>query len=183
MRDTIDYLGSLFAAGVVMTMLMGFQVNLGETASSQVFTNVVQEQLTSLTEILEYDLRKVGYRWTAGPAVIFVDSIRLAFRTDIDNDGSPDSILYRLRTTPAPVSSDPPTRVLERSVNGGPALSCNVGLTSLRFAAHTATGTQTTNPADIRSLTVALALESPLASGDQFPGVFWERTFTPQNMR
>ncbi|MBI4536293.1 MAG: hypothetical protein HY708_08440 [Ignavibacteriae bacterium] len=182
MHGMIDYLGSLIISGMVFLVLMGFYLTMGETAATQTFNSGIQEDLTSTTEILEYDLRKIGYRVSDSVKVTFAGPDKIVFRTDIDNNGSVDSIQFSMVTAMGPSGGSNPY-VVNRTVNGVTAKLTRMRVTNLNFTYYNAQGAVTSVLKDIISVKVSLAMENTVAYDGNFPKAYWERVIKPQNLR
>ncbi len=101
----LDILGSIVIFGILMLTLF----RISESASANTYKGsgdlVTQQNLSSIIQVLEYDLRKIGYcaDWLKIPApnlsILHVDSTELKFLTDLDEDGDMDSLFYYLGPT------------------------------------------------------------------------------------
>src|SRR5512143_1641919 len=144
-----DLMGSIIIGGIVLLMLLTFNGNVMQSAGVQTFNNVVQGNLTTVTSMLEYDFRKIGYRvaMVQDSSCVYADSTRVIVRGDFNNDGTVDRLFYALATGQAPGSSNPKTRVLYRQLNFNPAQPLNVGITRFQLKYYDAAGVQLTgNP-------------------------------------
>jgi hypothetical protein len=199
-----DLLGSIIIGGIVLLMLLTFNGNVMQSAGVQTFNTVVQSNLTTTTNILEYDFRKIGYR-VAGvqdSACIYADSNKVIVRGDFNNDGTVDRLAYYISTTQAPGSSNPKSRILYRQLNFNPAQPMNVGVTRFQLRYYTAAGAQLTgnpisSPGAIKSYRITINVEGKERFVDSQPtktlgnpfgdttfvGAYWQRTFKPINVR
>ena len=66
---------------------------------SQVINEFTESSITNMTEILDYDFNKIGYRVSANPKICSINSSSIAFLADLDNNGSVDSVKYFKRVT------------------------------------------------------------------------------------
>ena len=83
----LDIVGSIIIAGMVVMILLA--VNINNTASSSVilFTTIEQRKTKDVSELIEYDLYKIGYR-IPDEKISVADSTEIKFYADInDNDG------------------------------------------------------------------------------------------------
>src|SRR5690242_4516995 len=97
MNQIHDLLGSIIIGGIVLLMLVAFNGNIMESAGTQTFRTIVQSNLTAVTDIMESDLRKMGFRVAGGvldSIITYADSTRIRFRGDFDNNGSVDVVDY-----------------------------------------------------------------------------------------
>lgn len=182
MQGFMDYISSVVLGGMVFISLMSFYGQIDESHMAQVLSSVVQEECTCATEIMESDLRKVGFGVTDTVKIALPDSTGIRFAADIDGNGSVDSVSYYLSLFPVSGASNARTRVLYRRVNGQdtPVLT---GVTSFRIRYYDRTGNSTLIPSAIRLFDVRLTHESDSAIDGQYSGVVWNRTFKPHNLR
>ncbi len=143
-------------------MLTLFRMNDNATRNTYNFTGelIVQENLVTTVEVLEYDFRKIGYceNPLALPnpeenAILYADTSRIKFLTDLmvppyddpHGDGILDTLEYDLGSK-ATLSGtpNPNDRMLYRIVNGVPT-GVNLGITQFKLRyfrdSLTATGT------------------------------------------
>jgi hypothetical protein len=182
MQYLLDYLSSMIIGGTVFFTLITFYGQINESHMVQIVNSIVQEECASATEVMEYDFRKVGYGVTDTVKITLADSSVVRFASDIDANGSIDSVAYYLSTVPISGASNQRRRILYRRVNGQdtPMLT---GVTLFRVRYYDGAGNTTTALASIRSFDVALTLESDAAVDGQYAGVVWNRTFKPNNLR
>lgn len=116
MAVILDLIGSVVLAGFVILMGLRVNANLNNSNGSYKADVIVQENLVSLVESIEYDFRKMGYRVTDPTKVILqADSTHIRFRGDIDDNGIIDTVEWYLGglVTSTPNPSD---RILHRRI-------------------------------------------------------------------
>jgi hypothetical protein len=196
MNAMFDVVCSVAIGGIVLVMLVGFNGNIVESAGAQTIRVMAQTHMTEVTNILDYEFRKLGYRVSSAPdsAILYADSLKMRFKGDIDNNGVMDTITYFFDTT-ASGHANKNTHIFYRTLNSQKPQKINLGITRMRFWYYDASGAViTTNPlafpSVIRSFKVAVNIESiePYKETSMpylklNPGVYWERTFRPQNLR
>jgi hypothetical protein len=185
-----DILGSMIIGGMILVMVLGFNANLMEGSGLQTFKTTVQGNMTTVTNILEYDFRKMGYSvpFPQDSAISYADTAKMTFKGDFDNNGSLETITYTYNPSTPAGGTNPRTRVLYRSYNGGPAQPINVGLTKFRFTYFDSTGIAfggnvVSKPSLIKSFKLLMNMESRDPYGTSYAGVCWERTIKPSNLR
>lgn len=183
MAALIDYLGAIAIGGLIMIMVLGLYLTIGETAAFARMDAVVQENLTSVTDVLEYDFRKIGYRVVDSLKVTCADTSTIVFKTDINDDGTQDIIQYYLGAPKSPNSLNPNVHVLYRKVNNGADQSVDNGITRFRLNYYDALGHPTSVLSKIRSINIAIVTEGTTSFDTTFSGACWERTIKPQNLR
>lgn len=183
MHSIIDYVGSMVTGGVIFVMMMGYYINVSTTSVVQVFNTTTQEDITSITEIIEYDMRKAGYGLTDSVAFAVADSHRIAIRGDFDNNGTADTIRYWLSDTQMPGTASPQARTLYRRAGNTTRTLTTNPVTRFMLWYYDENGNATTNPNAIRFARIALQLESKVMNDGRPVAAYWERVIRPQNVR
>ncbi len=197
MNGMFDIVASVVIGGVVLAMLVGFNSNIAVNSGSQTIKVVAQTHLTEVTNILESDFRKMGYRAGSSPdsSIMYADSNKIRFRGDINNDGVIDTVTYYLDQSVPSGFPNTKTRILRRAVSFSGGISMNVGLTRFRLWYYNGgdsiiAANPVPRPSQIRSLKIALNLESTVPYKETTmpylklnPGVYWERNIKPKNLR
>jgi Tfp pilus assembly protein PilW len=182
MHSILDYIGSVVLGGIVFLALLNFYGSMNSSNEEQMMASIVQEDYTSATEVIAYDFRKIGFGSTDSVKVTEADTARIDFKGDVDANGAVDAVSYYLSNTPPSGAANTKRRTLYREVNGVavPLLS-NVTKLNLRY--FDAAGAQTATLKNIKSLSVSMTLEADVAYNNVYPGISWERNFTPYNLR
>ena len=145
----LDILGSIVIFGILMLTL--FRIFDSATANTYKGSGdlVAQQNLSSIIQVLEYDLRKIGYcaDWKKIPApnqsILLADSTKLKFLTDVDEDGDMDSIFYYLGPTSELSSTpNPRDRFLYRVTNNEAPVGVNLGVIQFNLAYFNSLGNQ-----------------------------------------
>ena len=177
-----DIIGSIIVGGIIMVMLLKFNANIMEGAATQTFTTTVQKNVTTVTDILEYDFRKMGYHVPVDSTVVVAETSRIVFKGDFDNDGSTDVLSYYLDTSSPSGHVNPRARILYRKLNTQPAQSINLGITRFRLWYYNLKGSPADSTYKIRSVKVVLRAESISPYDTTYSGAYWERIIKPQNL-
>jgi hypothetical protein len=183
MNEMQDILGSMVFGGIIMVMVISFNGNISESAALQTFHTTVQTNATTVTNILEYDLRKLGYRVTSSDKITIADTNRIAFKGDFDNNGTTDSITYYVGSTVPSGVSNPRSRLLYRQLNANSPQTMNLGITKFHLWYYGANGASTDTLSQIRTIKVALSFESNSPYNGIYSGAYWERVIKPKNLR
>ena len=181
-----DIMGSIIIGGILMLITW----RLSDAATEKTYNNSgelsLQQNLTTIAQILETDFRKVGfcadYNKFPDPskAIIYGDESRITFLADLDFDTNMDSIRYYLGpTSELTVTPNPRDRLLYRVVNNEPAITSNLGVTQFRLVFFDALGDTLTppitTPGIISSLEINLAVENVAAYDTVYTGAFWRQ--------
>jgi type II secretory pathway component PulJ len=101
----LDIIGSMLIGGLLLLVTL----RMNNNATSNTFQSqeelTVQQNLTSLVQVIEADFRKIGFRngGLAPPAdscIIYGRSDSVAFMSDINNDGTLDTVIWYLEHSP-----------------------------------------------------------------------------------
>jgi hypothetical protein len=158
----LDIMGSIIIGGILLLTL--FRMNDNATRNTYNFSGelVVQQNLVTTVEVLEYDFRKIGYcedpfalPHPEENAILYADTSEIKFLTDVmvppyndpQGDGTIDTLEYYLGpTSELPGTPNPDDRMLYRIVNGV-SRGVNLGITQFRIRyfrdSLTATGSTT----------------------------------------
>lgn len=183
MNSMIDYISSMIAGGSVFLMMLTYYLNVSATAISHLFSTTTQEDMTSITEILEHDFRKAGYGVSDSVAFPVIDSSRISIRGDLDNNGTIDTVTYWLSSTPLAGHPNPAARIMYRRVGNSPVSLTTNAITLFNVRYYNAAGVQTAIKKDVQFAKVAINMECKLSYNNQTAGEYWERVIKPQNVR
>lgn len=183
----LDILGSTIIGALLFMILL--RLNDAATNNSYAFAGEAQVQmnLVSVVQLLEYDLKKIGYckdtRKIADPtkAIIAADSTSITFMTDIaPADGKVDTLRYylgsaaSLRETP-----NPHDKMLYRVVNGATPRGSNLGITTFKITYFNTLGNEIsfpiTQPSEIYTMQIDVKVENTAAYDQQYSSAFWRQ--------
>jgi hypothetical protein len=190
MQVIYDIIGSIIIGGIILLMLLSFNSSVMEGSAVQTFTTVVQSNMTSVTDMIEYDFRKMGYRVGSvyDSAIVYADSVNILMKGDFDNDGVVEKLAYYLDVASKSGHVNPRSRILYRQVNGGAAQKINLGITRFRMKYYDVNDVliaqnPVKNPSKIRAIRLAINMESTSPYDTKYAGGTWERTITPKNLK
>lgn len=190
MQVIYDIIGSIIIGGIILLMLVSFNSSVMEGAAVQTFTSIVQSNVTSVTDLIEYDFRKMGYRVGSihDSAIVYADSSKIVMKGDIDNNGTVETVTYYLDLAAKSGHVNPRSRILYRQVNGAGAQRINLGITRFRMAYYNAADSLLVEnpvkaPSSIRAIRLAINMESTSPYDKTYAGTTWERTITPKNLK
>lgn len=182
----LDILGSIIIGGVMMSIAYNLSDSITERTYNHSGELTIQQNLATVAQIIEYDFRKIGYckNWNLLPdptkAILFADSSEIKFYTDIDNNGTVDSIRYFLGTTSELTgTSNPRDRMLYRVLNDESPKSSNLGVTQFYLIYFDALGDTIIPPVGVNggitSIEINLTVESTDAYDQKFSKAFWRQ--------
>jgi Tfp pilus assembly protein PilW len=137
MNSVLDIFGSMVIAGILFMLIIKLNLFSNQTSyTSDSELQVIQNSKT-LAEIIDYDLRKIGYRHdkSSGPSIIKADSTELEFFSDIDTSGSTNTIRYYTSdSTHSAGTMNPRDIILNRTIDNGSLMSgSSLGLVKIKF--------------------------------------------------
>ena len=147
----LDIMGSMIIGGILLLTL--FRMNDNATRNTYNFSGelVVQQNLVTTVEVLEYDFRKIGYcedpfklPHPEENAILYADTSKIVFLTDLmtsaygstnpHGDGKLDTLEYFLGPTSELTGTpNPNDRFLYRVVNDAAPRDVNLGITKFRI--------------------------------------------------
>jgi hypothetical protein len=187
-----DLIGSFIIGGMLLVNILTMQGNANDQSSLYSVTRIAQKNLVTSAEIIENDFRKMGYGVPDPTKCIYeADTSRIVFFSDIDRNGSIDTVKYYLGPTSELAGTpNPRDRFLYRVINSETPKSSNLGITRFFLQYYD----QDMNPVvgnvnAIRIIEITLCIESPFPIEDpstgllKYPDAFWRQTrITARNM-
>ncbi len=184
----LDVVGSVIIGGLILLIL--FRLNNSATANlyNSYSEATVQQSIVSVVQVLESDFRKIGYckDWNKIPdptkAILYADTSKFVFITDIDNDGNVDTLDYYLGPTSALSNTpNPRDRLLYRVVNNETPKSANVGLTEFKITYFNSLGDTiktlplTSNTGQIHTIQIDVETQNSEAMDSTYVTSFWRQ--------
>ena len=182
----LDILGSIIIGGILMTIAW----RLSDAATEKTYNNsgelALQQNLVTVAQIIEWDFRKIGYcaDWKKLPdptkAILYADTSSIKFLSDIDADGTLDSIFYYLGpTSELSATENPRDRVLYRVVNNETPAQSNLGVTRFYMVYYDALGDSVhfpvTNYGIIASIEINVVVENVAAYDQKYSSAYWRQ--------
>jgi len=195
MNFILDLMGSSLIAGILFLLIL--KLNLYSSNANFYSDNELklQQNVKTLAEVMNYDLRKIGYKYD-GTAIVTAEPTRIQFYADMNEPGTyghgtVDFVEYYLGdSTEALATANTRDKVLYRIVNhtdtlGGPTL----GLVDFRFSYLNSKGIATTILDSIKYVKAEFWVEpyehvANYVSGqtDSTQFTYWELTINPRNI-
>jgi hypothetical protein len=173
----LDLVGSIAIGGFVLIMLLGLYVYFDHVSRSTVMSEVQQTTITEFGKVIEHDFNKMGYRVMGGNKILFLDSTRISFLGDLNDDGAVDSVTY------TKVNMDQGVNLI-RYTSLDASKSFTMPLVDFSFQAFDSTGSMTNNPGTVQSIQINLLLEKRVETSDtkEKLGAYWIRRIVPKNL-
>lgn len=182
MNIILDLLGSTIIGGLIISMLINFNIFQNNTRFLSDSELQLQQNAKTLAEMLNYDLRKIGFG-VDSTAIALADSEKISFYSDIDKNGSVDFVTYMISdTSEAKSTTNPEDVVLYRIVNTDTLKGPSLGLTKLKFSYLDGLGSETTTLSNIQYVHAELWIESIEKMDGDYIFTYWEMTINPRNL-
>ncbi len=179
MNTHLDIIGSFIIAGALILGFAQFNANK-HSAMLEATTSVMnQDAMSSFTTVMISDLRKIGYG-CQNEAFLTIQQKRLVFLSDIDNNGSIDTVKYWF-ATPAESTLNPSDSLLYRQVNNEDAVGSSLGIVDLRFRYFNAAGSETTSQIAVKSVGVNARIQSTIPVNNMYTENTASFRITPRN--
>uniref|UniRef100_A0A7V2ZLR4 Uncharacterized protein n=1 Tax=Ignavibacterium album TaxID=591197 RepID=A0A7V2ZLR4_9BACT len=194
MQSILDIMGSSFIGGIILLMII--KLNLYSTSVSYNSDNELklQQNAKTIAEIINYDLRKIGYNHSGNPFII-ADSTHLKFYADINapgtaGHGSVDIVEYIVTDSTSSLGTSNPRDIcLVRVVNNSDTIAGpSLGLVKLRFSYFNGNGVTTTITDSIKYVKAEFWVEPTEKIPNLVTGTpdstftYWEMTINPRNI-
>lgn len=182
----IDILGSTIIGGMLLMILL--RLNDASVQNTYVYGGdlMVQQNLVEVVRLLEHDFRKIGFckDWQQIPdqtqSIIAADSNSISFLTDIDSDGTVDTMKYYTGDpSELPGTANPRDKMLYRVVNNATPVGTNLGVTQFSLLYFNALGNQISFPiavpSEIYTMQINITVENVAAYDNQYSSAFWRQ--------
>jgi hypothetical protein len=199
MAVMLDILSSIFIGGFIILMSFGILDSTNKFLYSHNDDLIVQESLTSINSILEYDMNKMGFGVPEGENVILLaDTSHIRFCADLNRDWHADTVEYYVGLeSELSNTNNPDDRFLYRKVNNQPALGMIVGVVTIFRFDYLTQDRQIVNISNpynwksIKMIRTTMRIENPAVYSneknpdkDEYRTVFWQETnLASKNLR
>lgn len=179
-----DLMGSMLIGSLLMITILAFSNNLSNERCMSNLWVITQESACTLSDVIEYDLSKIGYgTGSKENNILYADSNAVSFLLDLDNDGSLDSVMYYVSDVSGASGTENPNDVLfYRIVNDDQNAGSALGVTNFRINYYDSTGAVTDTLNRIKEIEVIFDIESPLTIDDYYPTVHIRKSVKPKNI-
>ncbi|MFZ0389782.1 MAG: hypothetical protein WAN36_04935 [Calditrichia bacterium] len=195
----LDVIGSNIIGGTLLIIAL----TLLNTSTKYFYSHsddlIVQQNLTSITHTLEYDLKKMGFGLPENEQVIKqADSTHISYLGDIDRDGTADTLEFYVGPySELSHTQNPNDRFLYRKINSSPSAGFMMGVvTEFKFDYLDQDGIllDTSIPGNmlaIKMIRITLQVENtsvygndPNPQADEYRTAFWQQTrLVSRNLR
>lgn len=203
MQSLIDFLGSIFFGGAMLSIILSANDIANENQSVYNGDLLVQEMLVQTAYLVEGEFRNMGVGVPDNEQIVLAaDTSAIRFLYDIDRNGTPDTVTYSMGTVAdMPGTQNPKDRPLFRRVNNSTAARVGV-VTTFNLLYRSRTGEILPTPvpshrlSEVHSVEITMEVQNPYAvisSGGEIAGsvdnalysnTLWQQTrLASQNSR
>jgi len=198
----LDIIGSTVIGATIILMLFNLNSSMSETSFQNTLDVATQSNSMTIAEMLNHDFYKIGYHESLNgpwPIIETADSNRIRFRSDIDNNGTVDTIEYFTSAPYDVKGSATRFRRLYRTMNGSAGTGADLGLTSFKLTyfdtlgipVNLPTPTDSASLGRIQSIKIEMTVKNPLTTDSTvtttfdttFAATYWEKWISPKNLR
>lgn len=192
MSTVLQIILSIILFGLFILIVIGVENNVTSYAHQTTFDKNSQTSIVELAQLIDHDFPKIGHmkqkpRFKPGQ----LDSNRIVWYSDYDNNGTVDSIYYYTGDRLGSNSPNPNIRYIFRKINNGNPLKVGLGIVYFNISYYDSAMTQInysqlsqlSNINKIRAIKVRLRAESQYKVSDKFSSAFWEKTYFPRSLK
>lgn len=169
--------------GAIVYIVLTMNISLNELLYEKAQYAIVKQTSATVADIIRNDFRSFGYNVPGGtPSFLLVDTSRVRFIGDLDNDLAIDTIEYYLGPVTEMASTpNPDDRILYRRRNSSTPFECGHGVTRFFLQYYDAGGSATSVPADVYYLSIKLVMQGPTQLNGYYPTTVWDTLILPSN--
>lgn len=182
----LDIIGSMIIGGILMTIAWRLSDASTEKTYNYSGELILQQNLRTVAEMIEYDFRKMGYSDVPGSlpdTIVYADDNRIDFYTDLNplNGVANNGLIsyYTGSTDECLETPNPRDRILYRIVNNETPMPSNLGVTQFRMVYMDALGdslpTPVSNPNLIKTIEINIAVENVAAYDTLYSHALWRQ--------
>ncbi len=191
MWSLLDIITAAFIGAILILMIMGVIFYIQSSSHEVNYASITQMNLKEIVEVIDHDIVKIGYR-VSTQKILFADSTRLIFRSDIDNNGKIDTLGYFLGNASELTSTpNPYDRILYRKENDRPLNVSKLGIVvDFKFTYYDSTNSKINYASltsqiqrdRIRAIEYYVRVESPEIIENYYPGAEMKKIIRPKNL-
>jgi hypothetical protein len=180
----LDIIGSVIMGGVLMITLLNTHANAVQNTYNYGGDVNVQQGLALLVNTIDSDFRKIGYSsiqtFVLNPTqvIILADTSKIKFLSDINNNGTIDTVYYYLTTTSGQSNS-----ILYRMTHDNVSAAVTSqypGVSIFRFAYYDSSSNQlscpVSSPSKIAKINISLQMQSAQPYNGVYVSTYWNST-------
>lgn len=188
MSEIIKLIGANVIAGFVILIILSLNIRMSDSANQLYQDTFNQRSAITAAQVLEYDFYKIGYGVTSNK-IIQADSSIIKYASDVDNNGTVDTLTYYTGSkTLLASTANPNDMPLYRRLNQTTYTVASVtrfnltyydsANTNLSYASLTGQATRS----KIRTIQILVKTELPDSSSNFYSPVEWRKKIRPKNL-
>ena len=194
MASLLDILGSTLIGGMLLLIILNMNIFISNASYSSDNELKMQQNAKALAEIINYDFRKIGYKFDS-TALLIAENKKIKFAGDLQRPGETgfgiiDTVEYFiLDSSFATGTSNPNDIILVRVLNNKDSIAGpSLGLVDLRFSYLDSLCSTTAVLAEIKYIKAELWIEPTEQANNFLTGkkdsafTYWEFTIHPRNI-
>jgi len=191
MNNLIGVVVSIILFGFFILIVMALNDNVITSTYQTTFDKNAQQSVVELVDLLNFDFSKIGHRKPYPKLKVgSLDSTNIIWYSDIDNNGTIDSVSYSLNDEKNSELPNPDIRYLYRKINNDNPLKIGLGIVRFKLTYYDSSVTQinysqlnnVSGVNKIRGIKVQLRVESQYKYDDDYSSTYWEKTYTPRSL-
>ena len=194
---------SFIVAGILLLSILSMNNNISQSSTELTMRQITQQRAGVIGEILQKDIPNIGYQQNSTVASPITDAREdlIEFSSDIDNDGTVETVTWSFTSTDVSTTPNPDDKVLTRTVSGDLTEFKN-GVTNFDITYYDGNRNQInynlissllgggqSERDNIRYIEIRFTIESPEqvggagSSDPYYIETVWAKQFTPINLR
>jgi hypothetical protein len=181
MNTILDILGASIIGLVITLIILNLNIYSNQVKYTSDSNLTLQGNAKTLAEIIDYDLRKIGYNYK-GVAIQTAQSNIISFYSDIDSSGTAKLVTLTMGDSIKATSTPNPHDKFFYYIINNDTTTASLGLTNLKFSYMDSLGNATSVLKSIKYIKTETWLESPDKMGSDYEKTYWEITVSPRNL-
>ena len=193
---------SYIIAGLLLVTITSMTMSLNKSSAELTMTQNKKEHMRSVSEMLSYDIPKIGYNLVSvidsADVIQKADSAEIWFYSNIDNsiDGSVETIKWKFTNNQVGSTTNPNDFKLVRTQDNQKT-EITLGVTKFRIWYYDSYGSSTpmstpisnANLSDIKQIEIEIIMQSSeqilntLGLSGRYVTTSWKKRFSPVNLR
>jgi len=180
----LSIIGSFIIGGMLMLSVIFLNVRVSVHSGQETMHVMAKTNVDVISQVLTFDLRKVGYG--AGAEITTANATTFSFSTDLNNDGSLNTITWQyFPDEEIATTENPGDRRLVRVLDGETQDFSSMVVTRFELFYILQDGTEVQNPANlsqIRKIRINVICETEFGYDGEFGASAWQNVITPLNI-
>lgn len=172
--------GSFITGGILLISILALNLNLFRNANQTTMDMMSMNNVKTIVEVVDHDFTKIGYGVSTN-IISTADSNHITYQSDINNDGTINTVSWRFNPTQANTQTPNPNDFTLQRIVDGNVTNLGLEVTDFSLSYFTMDGTSTTNLDSIRQVKVNVTCQAPARYDGRYTDSVWEKTYIPIN--